>query len=338
MSRMTFFGFLFLLPLVTASAGAVVVVPLHPDLPDTLTEPELSALNLFPDQPGLLSAWFEKAAWGGVMAHLEIRLGQSQKNTERSIPRFRWLEMQKCGAALVAGNPTSFKDNPVSRDSSRVLKAWPEIPARNRKLPPELAAELDQQCPNVAGRWLVSGGLGYQHNITSYSEFFTDMVFFQLGFAHALTQNIMPYGGFTAGFGDLDPDYEDLVGDGHGSNYSVMGGLMFRAPVSRRTSLYVSGQGGYYRHSLQWGGVFEDPETGSLIQGHAREFGDWGYALQLGVQLQKSHKRKARFMDFNIGVMWGEVERWDDGSSDVRFTAEGDNAWLMLMFRFWDQI
>lgn len=336
--------YLALLLLLPALAGATVVVPLNAALPDTLTENQVTTLNLFPDLTGVTSVWFEKAAWGGIIAHLEIRQGYLLKNIERSIPRNRWLEMQQCGENLVAGLPPcaddefTSEDLAAAEDSPRLIKAWPEVAARNRKLPPELAAESGPQYPDVAGRWLVSGGLGYQHNISSFSEMFGGMLVFQLGFSHALTKNIMPHFGFTAGFGDLNSDYENLVGDGHGSNYSVMAGLMLRAPVSGRTSLYASGQGGYFRHSLQWGGIFVDPESGEQIQGYAREYGDWGFGVNLGVQLQKSHVRKSRFFDFNVGVMWGEVERWSDTGDAAGFTAEGDNAWLMFMFRFWDQI
>ncbi len=219
-----------------------------------------------------------------------------------------------------------------------MVKVWPEVAARNRDLPPELAADSGPQYPKVAGRWLVSGGLGYQHNVSSYSEFFTDMVVFQLNFAHAVTNYIMPYAGITAGFGDLDSDYENLFGDGHGSNYSAMAGLMVMAPVSRRGSIYLSGQGGYFRRSLQWGGIFEDPQSGDQVHGRARETGDWGFGVQVGFLRQKSHARKARFFDFGMGLMWGEVERWDDSAAGVHFIAEGDDAWLVFMFRFWDQI
>ena len=329
-----------ILTLLPAAAGAVVVVPLHSDLPDTLKEPEISILGLFPDQKDLVSVWFERTAWGGVMAHLEIGHEPMVKNIERSIPGFRWLEMRQLASDLVAGRPINRKAHKslVPNDSSGMIKAWPEVPARNREFPQEMASDLNQQLPGLAGRWLVSGALGYQHNITPYNKFFTDMVFFQLGIAHALTKNIIPYGTLTAGFGDLDSDYEKLVGDGFGSNYSALGGLILRAPVSRRTSLYVGAQTGFSQHSLQWGGVYEDPATGIQVQGHTRQYGDWGFGLQMGLMLQKNHKIKARFFDFNVGVVWGEVERWDDSATGVRFTAEGDSAWLMFMFRFWDQI
>ncbi len=328
--------------LVAVSARAESVVPLHPDLPDTLDTELVSRLALFPDLSGVTSVWFERGAWGGILAHLETRDGYLAKELERTVPRSRWLEMKQRGLSLLAGGANS-QEVPLAtldslRDSPRGIKAWPEVPVRKSRQSELKATEVETRYPSVTGEWLVFGGVGYQHNVSSYGDFMSDMAVFQLGFARALTDNILPCAGFTAGFGDLDSDYEDLVGDGRANNYSAMAGLLFRAPVNFRTSLYLEGEAGYFTRVMQWGEAFYDPATGETLAGNVRESGDWGYSVKLGVMLQTSHSRKARFLDFNLGLMWGHAEDWNDVGDEVRFTAEGDDVWLLATFRFWDPI
>ncbi len=332
-----------LLPAV--ACGAQTVVPLHADMPDTLNAQQVSRLELFPDLTGVDSVWFEREAWGGIIAHIKLHWKYLEKNQERSVPSDRWLEMRQAAVAVLAGEdpePSRFLQDEELYDEQNIpqpVQAWPEFPVRNRTLPEELRAEnAGPHYPSMGGQWLVNGGVGYQHNISSYGEYFTDMAVFHLGFARALSNNIIPCGGFTVGLGDLTSEYENLVGDGRGSNYSAMVGVMLRAPTSRKTSVYAAGQGGYFRRSMQWGGLFTDPETGDRVDGYARESGGWGFSAQLGLLRQKSHASKARYFDFNIGLMWGEADPWQDIGPDAQFSASGNDTWLMFTFRFWDQI
>jgi len=320
-----------------------VAVPLHVDLPDTLNSDQVSRLELFPDLTGVTAVWFEREAWGGIIAHILLCGDSKVKELERSIPPERWLKMQKSGAIVAAGgsppSPRNLPEDVLWADpSSDQNRAWPEVPARNRELPEELQKKSGPRYPSLAGRWLVSGAVGYQHNVSSFKEYFTDMGVFHLAAARALNNNVIPFVGFTVGLGDLDADYEELVGDGRANNYSAMAGLMLRAPLSQCTSLYVASQGGFFGRSMQWGGIFTDPETGDPVDGHIRESGGWGFAVQMGLWRQKSHSRKARFFDFNVGLMWGEADPWQDTGTDVQFSAEGNDTWLMFTFRFWDQI
>ncbi len=334
--------------------SAPVVVPLHADWPDTLTPDFVSQLNLFPDLSGQSTVWFERKDWGGIIAHINWRRNYLEKNFERSITARRWQRWQEMASELVSGKsellasgmlPEEFWPDELSADylidvpaDAKKLQAWPEIPARNRELPQELQNDSGPQYPSLAGQWLVNGGVGYQHNVSSFGEYFSDMAVFHLGFAHALNNYILPCAGFTVGLGNLQSDYENLVGDGRGSNYSAMVGLMLRAPLSRRSSINITGRSGYFGRAMQWGGIFTDTETGHRIDGHTRQSGGLGFVLELGWWWQKSHTHKARFFDFNVGLMWGEADPWYDEGVDVQFSAAGNDTWLMFTFRFWDQI
>ena len=324
--------------------GTPTLMPLHADLPDSLNADLVSRLELFPDLSGITMVWFEREAWGGIIAHIRSRRSYLEKNLERSIPRERWLEMQEAGTVVVAGGSPApsniWSDDEVGAGSSPSgsSRAWPEVPARNRELPEELQTNSGPKYPSVAGQWLVHGGIGYQHNVSPYGEYFSDMGVFHLGVAHGLNEYVVPCAGFTVGLGNLTSDYEELVGDGRASNYSAMAGLMLRAPLNNRTSLYLAGQGGYFGRSMMWGELFIDPDSGDPVDGYARDSGGWGMAMQVGLWRQKSHMRKARFFDFNVGLMWGEADPWQDRGSEVQFSAEGNDTWLMFTFRFWDQI
>lgn len=327
-----------LLALLAASGAGAGVLSLNPALPDTLDADLLQRLGLFPDQPHAVAVHFEQAAWGGVVAHLKVQRDFRVTRLERTLSHSGWLAMQDRAALLVAGqelgpwDELTAADLEALRQKDKNIQAWPEVPARNRKLPAQVAAETGPQYPSVGGQWLVQGGLGYQHNISSYGDYFGDMGVFHLGFARALNNHFWPCVEFTAGFGNLRSDYEDQVGDGRGSNYSVMGGLLYNTSLGQKTKIYLGGLGGYYRRSLQWGDLYRDPETGDEYLGHAQESGGWGYSLQLGLMFQKSHHRKARFFDLGLGLMRGLAA--DDDLPGV----DDDDTWLMLTFRFWDQI
>ncbi|MCP4292750.1 MAG: hypothetical protein GY780_13055 [bacterium] len=323
-----------------------LLIPLQTDYPDTLASGTIQQLGFFPELPDLTKVWFENAPWGGVIAHLELKSSPAEPVIlrERSLSGSRWQKMQRRAAQLSSGVPlTSDSDafsSPVAAADTTFnrVRTWPEVPPRNRHLPAGLDEYSAPRYPDVAGKWLLSGGVGYQHNISSYSDYFTPMAHFQMQFARGFNSKVIAYSGFSVGLGALPSDLEGLVGEGHSSNYSAMLGLLLRLPVKDRTSVYAGAQSGYFRRSLQWGGIYTDPETGEGYDGYARENGGLGFLVEVGLWLQKSHSRKSRFLDFSLGLKWGPADSWEDTGQDVHFSAEGNDTWLMLTFRFWDQI
>ena len=81
---------------------------------------------------------------------------------------------------------------------------------------------------------------------------------------------------FAAGFGDMRGDFEASFGDGRANTFAFNLGVLVRQPLSRRASLYLEADGGYYIRSLMWGGAFYDPISGEVTDGLVLEQQNWG--------------------------------------------------------------
>jgi len=321
------------------------LVTLHPALPDTLTAAEVHRLGLFTDVADLDRVWFTAPIDGGVRAHLDLLPGTEPRRRERRLTRDHWREMQVRTAQVLAGeDPVPVRADTMGAtaagDTLAAGQAWPEVPWTNPApesvLPAEEVAEA--QYPTLGDRWLLQVGLGYQRNLTSYREFFTDQGILSLVFARPLSDHFIPYASFELGFGDLQRDFEAITGDGRANTYSITAGALGNTGLGRSTRLYGGAAGGYFIRSMQWSGFYRDPETGEESDGHVQEMGDWGLSLRAGVLLQRSHPRKARFLDFGLGVTLCPADSWEYRTDEQQFIGGDRDMWLILAIRYWDTL
>jgi hypothetical protein len=315
----------FLLPATTASAQ--VDVRLHPDLPDVLDRAWLDRLAVFPDAS---SVRFVRTAWGGIVAVLD-------ETRQRALPDSEWNALRAQAAAVVAGEavpPPSPSPSPAKVGS---LCAWPEVPLSETAIlaPPRLAPA---GYPALAGHWQAVLEAGVRSNVTSFDEFFTPMGTIGVGFGYPFADRVAALLNFSAGFGDMRGDFEESFGDGRANTFAFSLGLLLRQPVSRRASLYVEADGGYYIRSLMWGGAFNDAVTGEVTDGLVLEQQNWGGGLRAGVLLQRKHPDKPRFLDIGVGLQTTPADRWDFWTEERRFTADERDTWVSLTVRFWDAI
>jgi hypothetical protein len=209
-------------------------------------------------------------------------------------------------------------------------------------LPPAPATRPDAApktlYPSFSNRWLTFLEAGYRQNITSFEQFFTGMAQFGLAFGRTVGDRLVPYGSFVVGFGDIPGDFESIAGDGRSNIYNFALGVLARQPVGRTTAAYASIEGGYFVRTLQWGGVFEDPDTGTISEGFVLEQQHWGFGLRVGFTLQKPHPDRLRVWDIGISYQVTPADRWDFYGDGRRFIGDNHDAWLAISIRFWDTL
>ena len=346
------------------------VVALSPSLPDTLSAADAARFGLYGDIDGLRRLWFLAAPWGGYLVRLEVVGPDGELLRERNVPRARWrayrqqVEAVLAGRALPAETVSGARD-PAAGDSSPSVPAtvasdrlppvqtaaagdtiwfdedrirvWPEVPVPPAVPGPPIQ-EQDPKYPAAGGRWVTMLEAGYQHNASTFSDFFTDMLTFGVYFGYTVSDHVMPYFSFDVGFGDITKDMEHIAGEGRSNTYNFALGLLTRAEIGRRTALYLSGAGGYFVRTLQWGGVYEDPITGRVEDGYVLEQQDVGVALRAGIQFQTAHSSRLRAWDVGVTVRYTPAERWAYARDGVQVFGDRSDTWVALTVRFWDTL
>jgi len=334
------------------------VVALSPSLPDTLSAADAARFGLYGDIDGLRRLWFLVAPWGGYLVRLEVAGPDGAELRERNVPRARWrayrqqVEAVLAGQALPAGVAVGVGE-PASGDSSPVvavaavgdtiwfdeerIRVWPEVPVPPTVPGPPIQRG-DPKYPAVGGRWVTMLEAGYQHNISTFSDFFTDMLTFGVHFGYTVSDHVMPYFSFDVGFGDITKDMEHIAGEGRSNTYNFALGLLTRAEIGRRTALYLSGAGGYFVRTLQWGGVYENPITGRVEDGYVLEQQDVGVALRAGIQFQTAHSSRLRGWDVGVTVRYTPAERWAYARDGVQVFGDRSDTWVALTVRFWETL
>lgn len=327
----------------TMVAGAVEtaagdpLIRLHTDLPDTLSAAQAAHYNLFDDVQHLQRVWFTRALWGGVVAHLELTPEAGPRLLQRSLAAETWIRLQTQILAVEAAEDSTAWSGKSDPDEPTPWLAWPEVPVpqtQRRQTQPD--TNLAPDYPLLAGRWLIQLGVGYQHNISRYRTFFTDQGMFNVSFAKPLSEHVLPYFSLDMGFGDLQDDFEDMVGSGRGNTFGLSLGILGRANLGRRTSVYAGGSFGYFIRGMSWGEAVDD--QGAQTSAYARDLRDPGFLLRAGLLIQRGHDRKARFMDVGLGLLTCPADDLHYYSGDQHFSASGRDMWLMLTIRFWDTI
>ncbi|MFO7652854.1 MAG: hypothetical protein R6X25_03425 [Candidatus Krumholzibacteriia bacterium] len=330
-------------------------VRLHPSLPETLTVEHARRFGMYTEVPGLERFWFRRAPWGGYLTRLETRGPGGPRLRERSVPQARWRQFQDRVEAVLAGAsppdsalapaPPWVEDRRTGAPADSVaagrsggrLQVWPEAP-----LPPQTHAGARPEEPPLEppfrNRWLSLLEAGYRHNISDFDAFFTGMLQFGLAFGYTATERLVPYAAFTVGFGDIRSDFEAIAGEGRANAYNFALGSVLRQPVSRRGSLYVAVEGGYYVRALQWGGLFENPFTGQVREGYILEQQHWGGAVRLGFLRQTAHEDKLRAWDLGVTLQRTAADPWVYFDDDRIFAADDQDTWLVVSLRFWDSL
>jgi hypothetical protein len=276
---------------------------------------------------------------------------------ERNVPRDQWRAYRVRADAVLSGHPLpatgaaavgaksteAASSGSLSADGDTIrfaedrLRVWPEVP-----VPPGIPAppveKREPRYPSVGGRWVTLLEAGYQRNFSSFRDFFTDMLTFGVYFGKTLSDHIMPYFAFDVGFGDITDDMEKIAGDGRANTYNFSLGVLVRAEAGRRSALYLSGAGGYFVRSLQWGGAYEDPLTGRVSEGFVLEQQNFGVAVRAGIQFQTDHPRRLRAWDLGITLRMTPAERWAFAYEDTQVFGDLRDTWVALTIRFWDTI
>jgi hypothetical protein len=313
------------LALILLLPAATADVRLHPDLPDVLDRAWLGRLEVFPEAS---SVRFERTVWGGIVAVLD-------ETRQRALPDSEWNALRARAAAVVAGEAVP----PPSPSPAKVysLSTWPEVPLSETAIlapPPQAPAGY----PALAGHWQAVLEAGVRSNVTSFDKFFTPMGTIGVGFGYPLSNRLAALLNFSAGFGDMPGDFEESFGDGRANTFAFSLGLLARQPLSRRASVYLEGDGGYYIRSLMWGGAFYDTVTGEVTDGLVLEQQDWGGGVRAGVLLQRKHADKPRFVDIGVSVQTTPADRWEFWTEEQRFAADDRDTWVSLTVRLWDAI
>jgi len=326
---------LLILVLLTAAASAVRAAPtvlrLTPAAGDTLRAEELRRWGLFPDLPRAVSAVFLRTEAGGIVARIaEPGLGGPLVR-ERSIDAatFRaWTD------ALAAGRrPEPFAPPPPGA-------VWPERPLDpDAVAPPPLPPAPGDLRTGHAGDWVMRLNAGWKHCQTGFSEFFTDMAMVQMDIGYAVSDRVLPFFGFQTGFGDLTSELEAITGNGKSAVYAFELGLLLDLPLSDRTSVTLSGAGGYYMRSLRWGGDDFLTLYGTYDYGAAlvRELSDWGGSAGVGLR-RRLGDRVGPPVFLQAGV---RVEAYGadpsllyDPVSDIEIRAPDHDRWLTASIGF----
>jgi hypothetical protein len=332
----------------TAAAASVPpgyeVVPLAPGLPDTLSAADAARFGLYDDVAGLRRLWFLTAPWGGFQVRMEVEGADGADRSvlrERNVARARWrryrrqVAIVRSGGVLPAPAATDAGDT-IRFDADR-LRVWPEVPLPPPVPGPPIPAAVSSY-PAVGGRWVTMLEAGYQHNVSSFDDFFSGMITFGVLFGYTVSDHLLPYFGFDIGFGDITKDLEYIAGDGRSNTYNFSLGLLGRAQIGRRTALYLSGAGGYFVRTLQWGGTYEDPVTGRVEDGYVLEQQDPGIAVRVGIQFQSAHPRRLRAWDVGLTLRYTPADRWAYFRDDVQVAGDRSDTWLALTVRFWDTL
>jgi hypothetical protein len=214
------------------------------------------------------------------------------------------------------------------------VRVWPEVPLPPKRARRRVPADTTRaRYQELSGRWYLLLEAGYKRDVTDFREFFTDQGMFAVKWGRMFGR-VMPFFGMEIGFGDLQDDFEELAGNGRGNTYNFELGLLIRQPLGRRTQFYVSGAYGYFIRSMQWGGPFYG-YYGTYSNGYVLEQQDWGVGLRAGIQLQRRHRRKARFWDLGVSVQTSPAQTWrfpEDAAHP--FEAGGHDTWVTLSLRF----
>ncbi len=313
---------------------ATQTVTLAPGLPVVLDAATITRLGLFPDEPdSVLQASFHYARWGGVMAKLVLDEHGVRRERQRFLSWAQWQDLRARAAAILAGTPPpSAPGIPSPPPEGRT---WPEVPLATLALRAP-APKVPAGFPAMRGRWMALLEAGVRKNASDFDKFFTPMGMIGVGFGYPFLEHAAAMLNFTAGFGNINGDFESLYGDGRSNTFSFAMGMLGRQRVSKRASFYAEVDGGYYIRSLVWGGLFVDPRTGQVTDGIVVEQQDWGYALRAGLLLQRRHSERPRFLD--IGVSWqtSRADTWDFPGDPDPFRASGHDSWVSLSVRFWD--
>jgi len=327
-------------------------VRLHPQLADCLQAAEAARFGLFQDVEGLQAVVFYPAPWGGYLARLEVVTPAGVVWRERNVSTSTWRQWQARVAALLAGAPAlpdSTADGVAPADTlppdipppADRIRVWPEVP-----LPPALprvapADTLPLAIQPMSGRWFVLLEVGYRHNTSEFGRYFSDEGMFALTWGRMLGR-VMPFFALDVGFGDITKAYESITADGRANTYGFALGLLVRQPLSERVQFYASGAGGYFIRSLQWGGTFYDPYTGTYASGLVQEQQDWGTAFRLGFLVQRKSRDKARFIDIGVSLQTTRADEWIDEfdgiDPPVKLRAAGPDTWLTISVRFGDNL
>ncbi len=318
-------------------------VALHADLPDTLDTAAVTRFGLFPDVPGIQALYFLPAPWGGYLARIVATRDHERVLYERNVPQSRWLALQQKVEAILANRPVEpvIESPPGDPDSTTDatgdrIRTWPEVP-----VPPALVRTVPEGATTsaparVEGRWLAMLEFGYRHNISEFNEFYTDMGAIGVAFGYGLRENLIPYFGVEVGFGDIKQEFENWAGDGRANAYGFVLGLTAKKGISERSHLYLSGAGGYFLRSLQWGDpyAYQYYYSSSLIL----EQQDWGYEIRAGILLGKSNGAKPRFWDLCFSYQTTPADPWEFPEDAPTFTAHGRDSWVSIAIRIWDGI
>ena len=324
----------------SASEPLLPAVHLHPDLPEILDRQWIDRLRLFPDVAGLQSVRFGQSPWGAVLARLEIDdPDQGPRVLVRSLAGDSWRTLQARAIIVLAGEPlppVAIQIDPPVADPLAAARAWPEVeapPAAPARKPPELAGGV-----SVRGQWLAGVEIGLRANVSDFNTFFTPQGQVGLAFAHGVTERFIPSLGFSAGFGDMQGDFEDAFGDGRANTFSFLLSALLRQPLDKKHSVYVESGVGYFIRSLFWGGAFEDPATGDVIEGRVVEQTDFGWLVRVGWLLSRPHPRRPRFLDVGVGLQTSSAHPWVFQAESETFAAANRDTWVFLAVRFWDGI
>jgi hypothetical protein len=354
------------------SAPATVV--LHPAVGDTLDAREAARFGLFGGVRDLRWVVFVPAPWGGYLARIQAVTDTGVVIRERNVSSQTWRTLRDRVEDVLAGRPPvelepesllfgPFTDpfpgppapEPVLAppdssgaalqelpdESTEQLRVWPEAPLPAILSRRALADSVAMGYPRISGRWFVMLEAGYKHNISDFREYFTDQGLFAVSWGRMFGR-VMPFLAIEVGFGDIRKQFEEISGDGRANTYNFSLGLQLRQPMSKRTHVYVSAAYGYFIRSLNWGGIFVNPERGTVTDGYVLEQQDWGRSFRLGVQFWRKGRPKPRFWDVGIGYQTSRADAWnfvDDLDNPTRFlSADGNDTWLILSVRFGDAI